>query len=94
MVSAAEYGVATSHRLAQIANSQTEKIDEVNPETSIDTIRTIAALTRTANDAAGLAISLAKTSADRNGGAPEPDEETPENANEFDRLARQLISEA
>ena len=48
MVSAAEYGVATSHRLAQIANSQTEKIDEVNPEASIDTIRTIAALTRTA----------------------------------------------
>lgn len=63
MASAAEYGAATAHRLAQIANQQTERIDEVNPEGSIETIKTVAVLTRTANEAADLSVRLAKVSA-------------------------------
>lgn len=63
MASAAEYGAATAHRLAQIANQQTELIDEVNPEGSIETIKTVAVLTRTANEAADLSVRLAKVSA-------------------------------
>ena len=66
MVSAAEYGAATSHRLAQIANTQTEKIDDVNPGASIETIRTISVLTKTANEAASLAFNIAKVCADKN----------------------------
>ena len=63
MASAAEYGAATAHRLAQIANSQAEKIDDVSPESSIETIKTVAVLTRTANEAADLSVRLAKVSA-------------------------------
>lgn len=63
---AAEYGAATAHRLAQIANVQTEKIDEVNPEENVETIKTIAALTRMANEAASLAINLAKVGENKN----------------------------
>lgn len=71
MTSAAEYGAATAHRLAQIANKQTDQIDEVSPESSIETVKTVAFLTKTANEAALLGMSLAKFSAEygfENGG--------------------------
>lgn len=63
MASAAEYGAATAHRLSQIANSHAEKIDDVFPEASIEAIKTVSVLTRTANEAADLGVRLAKVSA-------------------------------
>lgn len=79
--------------MSQIANTLTEQIDETDPENSMDKIKAVAALSDTANRASSIAVSLAKNSADKPIPADEPDEEKPANANEFYRLARQLISE-
>lgn len=56
--SAAEYGAMTAHRLSGIANSQVELIDDADPMKSIETLKGIAALTKTANEASDIAINL------------------------------------
>ena len=58
LADAAELGARTSHRLAAIANQHSDKIDDAEPEKSIETIKTIAALTATANEAAKTGLNL------------------------------------
>lgn len=66
LAGAAMYGASTSHRLAGIANMKSQEIDDAAPldEKGRDAIRDIAALTKTANDAASIAIDLVKANKD------------------------------
>lgn len=62
MASAAKYGAATAHRLKAIANAQVDKIDDADPLNSagVEVLKGIAALERTANEAAELPLGLMK----------------------------------
>lgn len=89
LAGAAEYGAATAHRMSQIANTLTEQIDETDPESNLDKIRTVAALSDTANRASSIAVSLAKNSADKPIPADEPNANpTPE---AFRKIAKELL---
>ena len=58
LCSAAEYGAATSHRLSAIANGQVEKIDDAEPEKSIEALKRISALTKMANESSEIGLNL------------------------------------
>ena len=58
IASAAKYGSMTSRRLATIANMQVDKIDEVDPMETQEVLQSISALTKMANDASQMGISL------------------------------------
>ncbi|QTP32811.1 hypothetical protein B7759_01389 [Burkholderia glumae] len=63
LASAAEYGAATAHRLAGVAHSKAQEIDDadpLNPE-SVEALKGIAALTKTANEASAIGIDLLRT---------------------------------
>jgi hypothetical protein len=67
LISAATYGVMTSHRLAGIAHGQIDRIDDADPfsSDSAEIIKGINALTKTSNDAAQLGIELLKANKDQ-----------------------------
>lgn len=53
LAGAAKYGAASAHRLAGIANAHVQKIDDASPltdEESLKSLRSIAALTKVANE--------------------------------------------
>ncbi|MGS0981008.1 helix-turn-helix domain-containing protein [Burkholderia glumae] len=60
LAGAAEYGAATAHRLAGVAHAKAQEIDDAEPLTpeGIETLRGIAALTKTANEAGAIGIDL------------------------------------
>lgn len=58
MAGAAKYGAMTAHRLSGIANAQVDLIDDAEPLKSIETLKGIAALTKTANEASDIALNL------------------------------------
>lgn len=60
LASAANYGAATAHRLAGIANGKAAEIDDSAPldEESIMTLRGISALTKLANESANIGLNL------------------------------------
>lgn len=63
LAAAAGYGAATAHRLAGIAFMKASEVDDASPisdEASLEAIKGIAALTRTANESAYLGIELLK----------------------------------
>jgi transposase-like protein len=62
LASAAEYGAATSHRLAAIANAQVQRIDEADPMQSQEVLQAISALTKISNDSSQLGVSLINAS--------------------------------
>ena len=64
MLSAAEYGAATSHRLAALANAEVSKVDDANPMLSLDTLKGVAALTEMANKAGEPALKLISATKD------------------------------
>ena len=56
---AAKYGSMTAHRLAQIANIQTDRIDEsATLDENQDALKSVMAMTRGANDAAAIGLNL------------------------------------
>jgi len=58
LASAAMHGAATSHRLNAIANSEVAKIDDADPLSSIESIKSIGILTKLANDSSTIALNL------------------------------------
>ena len=60
MAGAARYGASTAHRLAGIANGKAIEIDDGAPVTdeSLNTMKGILALSRTANEAAHIGLNL------------------------------------
>lgn len=60
LTGAAEFGAATAHRLSGIAHSKVNEIDDaqpLNPE-SMDSLKSIAALTKMANESSEIGINL------------------------------------
>jgi type I site-specific restriction endonuclease len=66
LAGAGKYGAATAHRLSAIAHGQVQKLDDVDPlsDGGIETIKSVAVLTRTANEAAEIPINLLKANKD------------------------------
>lgn len=59
LASAAEFGVMTAHRLSMIANQQVEQIDETaSLEENAEALKSVMALTKTANEAAATGLNL------------------------------------
>ena len=58
LASAGSLGAMTAHKLSQLANTQANKIDDVNPLESVEELKTIAALTDIANKASMIGIGL------------------------------------
>lgn len=58
LASAAKFGAITSHRLLAIANSQVDKIDEVDPLLTEDVMKGVAVLTKIANESSVIGINL------------------------------------
>jgi Zn-dependent peptidase ImmA (M78 family) len=60
LAGAARFGAATAHRLSGIAHAKAQEIDDVQPlnEQSIGSLRGIAALTKLANEASEIGVSL------------------------------------
>lgn len=66
LASAGKYGAATAHRLAGMAHQRVAQIDASKPldEKGIETLKGVAALTRLANDASQIAVSLISANKD------------------------------
>lgn len=62
LAGAAKYGAMTAHKLSHIANEKAEEIDPLTVD--IESLGTIAALTRTANEAGKMGIELIKATKD------------------------------
>lgn len=58
LAAAAQYGAQTAHRLSALANSEVAKVDDADPLKSVDSLKGVAALTKLANDSAGIALNL------------------------------------
>lgn len=58
LASAAELGAMTAHRLQSLANTEVAKVDDAEPLTSIDKLKSVGVLTKLANDSASIALNL------------------------------------
>jgi hypothetical protein len=65
ILSAADYGAATAHRLSALAHSEVEKIDDASPLSSGESLRGIAALTSLANESGKIALNLLAANKDK-----------------------------
>lgn len=67
VASAAEYGAATAHRLAGIANAKVQEVDDSKPldDDSREALKDVAVLTKMANDAGALAVNLLSANKER-----------------------------
>lgn len=65
LASAASNGAMVAHRLSGIALQQVEKVDDAEPERSIDNLKRIHTLTRMVNDSSELALNLVSANRDR-----------------------------
>lgn len=79
LASAGKYGAATAHRLAGMAHHRVAQIDTTMPldDKSMETLKGVAALTRLANDASQIAVSLIAANKDTMKKAGETPPETP-----------------
>lgn len=66
LASAGKFGAATAHRLAGMAHHRVGQIDPSKPldDKSMETLKGVAALTRLANDASQIAVSLISANKD------------------------------
>jgi len=67
MASAVEYGAATSHRLAALAHSKVQEVDDSRPldDESREALKDVAVLTKMANDAGAMAMTMLSAHKDR-----------------------------
>lgn len=89
LANASEYGAATASRLSMIANKHTESLDEEQPD--IEKLKVVAALAKTANDAAAISINLVK--ADAVMVAPADDGVEIPTVSEFESISKKLLSQ-
>ncbi len=73
LAGAARFGAMTSHKLAIIANSEAEKVDDSEPMKTVEQLRNVGALTNLANEAAKTGLTLLAA----NKGAPQTPDEQP-----------------
>ena len=65
LAAAAQYGAQTAHRLSALANSEVAKVDDADPLQSVENLKGVAALTKLANDSAGIALNLMAANKDQ-----------------------------
>ena len=58
LASAAELGAKTALRLHSLANSEVNKVDDVDPLGNVEVLKGVSALTKLANDSSALALGL------------------------------------
>jgi hypothetical protein len=58
LAGAARLGAATAHRLSGIAHGQVEKVDDAEPEKSMESLQRIGVLTKMANSSAEIGLNL------------------------------------
>jgi hypothetical protein len=58
LAGAAENGAMTAHRLSLLANAEIQKIDDVDPLSSLEAVRGVSVLTKLANDSAEIGLNL------------------------------------
>ena len=64
LLSAANYGAASAHRLSALANAQVQKIDDANPEKSGDALKLTSVLTSMSNESSKLGVALISANKD------------------------------
>lgn len=64
LAGAARFGAITAHRLAGIAHGQVEKIDDAEPEKSMEALQRIGVLTKMANASSEIGLNLLKANKD------------------------------
>ena len=67
LAAAARYGSATAHRLQALAHSEVQKIDDANPLESVEALKGVSALTRTANESAAMGLALLSANREKAG---------------------------
>jgi hypothetical protein len=77
LADAAHYGALTAHRLAGIANGQAEKVDDAEPEKSVDALQRIAGLTKMANAASEIGINLLRANKETIEAMNKPEDDAP-----------------
>lgn len=67
LAGAARFGSATAHRLAGVAHAKVQEMDDANPlsSESMEALKNVAALTKMANEAGALGMSLIAANKDR-----------------------------
>ena len=65
LASAANYGAMTAHRLSAMANTQLDKVDDVNPMETADVLQGVAALTKMANSSSEIALNLLRANKEK-----------------------------
>lgn len=97
LAGAAEFGAATAHRLAGIAHNKAQEIDDAAPlnEESMESLKVVAVLTRTANEASEIAVNLLKANKEAVDGMSKSTGEAPARMSqtEFRQIAKQISSE-
>lgn len=58
LASAAHYGAMTAHRLSGLAHGQLDRIDDADPASSVDALKSVATLTAMSNEASKTALNL------------------------------------
>ena len=61
---AGNYGAMTAHRLSSLANTEVQKIADVDPLQSLEAVKGVAILTKLANDSAEIGLNLLKANKD------------------------------
>ncbi|WP_211243392.1 helix-turn-helix domain-containing protein [Chitiniphilus eburneus] len=65
LASAANLGAITAHRLSALANTELEKVDDVDPMASAATLQSVAVLTKMANSSSEIALNLLKANKEK-----------------------------
>lgn len=72
LAGAGKYGAMTAHRLSGIAHGQVEKVDDAEPEKSMEALQRIGILTKMANASSEIGLNLLKANKDSMAGDEEP----------------------
>jgi predicted DNA-binding protein YlxM (UPF0122 family) len=81
--SAAEHSAATSHRLAALANEQVQKVDDAEPEKSMEALQRVAVLTKLANAASEIGMNLLRANKEVVDGLNKPQKDVPKTLSHF-----------
>lgn len=81
--SAAEYSAATTHRLAAMANEQVQKVDDAEPEKSMEALQRVAVLTKMANASSEIGINLLRANKETVEGLNKPARDVPAGLSHF-----------
>ena len=83
LANAAEYSAATTHRLAAMANEQVQKVDDAEPEKSMEALQRVAVLTKMANASSEIGINLLRANKETVEGLNKQERDVPAGLSHF-----------